>query len=56
MSKLKLEQKKKELEEKFETIKKEMVILEQAYQQKTQELLRLQGEWRLLEKLNKESE
>ena len=43
--------KKKEIEEKFETIKKEMVILEQAYQQKTQELLRLQGEYRLLQEL-----
>ena len=46
--------KKKELEEKFEKIKQELVILEQNKNQRTQELLRLQGEYRFLLELEKE--
>lgn len=40
--------KKEELEKKFETIKQEIIIIEQNKEQKMQELLRLQGEYRLL--------
>lgn len=46
------EQKKKEVEEKFESIKKEIDILENTKQSKLQELLRLQGAYNLLKELS----
>ena len=45
------EKQKKELEEKFEKIKGEIEILNKELAGRQQELLRLQGEYRLLEKL-----
>jgi len=50
------EQKKKELEEKFELIQKEVEQLEIAKQNKLQELFRLQGEFRLLKELENNKE
>lgn len=48
--------KQKEITEKFEAIQKEVIQLQQVIQEKQAELLRLQGEFRLLENLKKVEE
>ena len=47
-------EKKQELEEKFEKIGKEIVILEENKNKRAEELLRLQGEYRLIEEMQKD--
>lgn len=49
------ETKKQEIEKMFETIHKEVQTLQQLLVEKQTELLKLQGEFRLLEKLEKET-
>jgi len=47
---------KKEIEENFNKIKKELEKMQEMTARANQELLRLQGEYRLIEKLEKEPE